>query len=248
MVPALTAAARGLRARGIPSVALKGLAVAPLYGDLGLRPMGDGDLLVPFQERELAQRELVRLGWHPRGRAARHGICFDKDGKELDLHWCSLLEDPRPDADAALFEGARPSSLLGEAVGVPTREPLLLHALVHGARYSRVQSVLWVPDAMHLLRDGTLNWDRLLDLVARRHFEVPILETLHFLQSELGAPVPEAVLAALRSRAHPLQWAEYACYAAEPRRVTSAQRAAARLVQRARAGKPVPPETRQPFA
>jgi hypothetical protein len=53
-----------LRRAGIPTIALKGAAMAPmLYGDIGLRFMYDLDLLVPVEHRERALAGVSALGY-----------------------------------------------------------------------------------------------------------------------------------------------------------------------------------------
>lgn len=90
-------AADALASRGIPFVALKGVALAEeAYGDLGLRACNDFDVLVPRESVEGAYavavelgyvltrlthvRDFVRAGSHAAGMTARDGSC-------LDIHW-----------------------------------------------------------------------------------------------------------------------------------------------------------------
>lgn len=52
--------------RGIPALALKGVALAaPLYGDIALRPMNDLDLLVRREHLQSAAQALISLGYQP---------------------------------------------------------------------------------------------------------------------------------------------------------------------------------------
>ena len=53
-----------LRSAGIPTMILKGAALGVLhYGDLGLRPMADFDILVPTAQIEQTYAELGQRGW-----------------------------------------------------------------------------------------------------------------------------------------------------------------------------------------
>src|SRR5690606_7603065 len=60
----------------------------------------------------------------------------------------------------------------------------------------------WALDAMAVLRgagDGGIAWNRLVDRAGAHHLARGLGATLGFLQEELGAAVPEWVLAQLRS-------------------------------------------------
>ena len=78
-----------LQRAGIPVILLKGAAVAgTLFGDLGLRYMGDVDLLVPIDARARAWDALESLGYHLvpgapadlRARARRAGLLPARPG------------------------------------------------------------------------------------------------------------------------------------------------------------------------
>jgi Uncharacterised nucleotidyltransferase len=74
-----------LRRAGIPVILLKGAAMTrPLFGDIGLRHMGDLDVLVPVDARQPALAVLRALGYHLvpdppagiRARARRDGLVW----------------------------------------------------------------------------------------------------------------------------------------------------------------------------
>ena len=67
-------ALRELAAAGIPTLVLKGVALALLdYRDPGVRAMSDGDLLVPWREADRAHAVLARAAGGDRARAGRGG-------------------------------------------------------------------------------------------------------------------------------------------------------------------------------
>lgn len=81
-----------LRRASIPTIALKGAAMAPLlFGDVALRPMYDLDLLVPVEARDRAVGYLSALGYaidpgapaDLRARARRSGL-LPRDAGPLD--------------------------------------------------------------------------------------------------------------------------------------------------------------------
>ena len=56
----------GLNGRGMPVILLKGAALALLYyGDYGLRPMMDADMLIPVNRVREAIDIITELGWRP---------------------------------------------------------------------------------------------------------------------------------------------------------------------------------------
>lgn len=58
--------AGALRGAGIPAMVLKGIPLAlEAYGDVGVRPMGDGDVAVPRASAHRAVELLVASGWRP---------------------------------------------------------------------------------------------------------------------------------------------------------------------------------------
>lgn len=242
----LDGALRALRRSGVVATALKGLAVRWAYPATGLRPMNDVDLLVPCEVREIAVRALQEAGWHAPKEALgprsafqsphAHAMCLVHDGTQLDLHWYSLLEDRRAAADCIFFQHAQQIVAGNEPLYAGPTEAVLLHVLVHGARFSLNRSVNWVNDATYLIRHGEVDWELFEELTCSRQLFAPVLETSRYLHDELGLPVPRAMLAALHRQVTPLHWAEYARYALSPRRVTSGLRASARLCQRARHG------------
>jgi hypothetical protein len=244
-----------LASRGIPLVALKGLPLLEAYGgNLGLRPMSDVDLLLPRASARDAFAALGEDGFevHPRldpGELASkldsfHGWSVKAGHVEVDLHWASLIEDLSPDADAGLWRRAERWTFEGRALLRPSPTDLLLHVCVHGARWSRTMSVLWVPDVLRLLarqgQSGGIDWPCLVAEAHARSLELALRETLRFVREELAAPVPVDVLAALvPPEPSWIFWCDHHAFSADPRTSTALHRAAAKAVAKLRAGQPV---------
>jgi hypothetical protein len=247
---------------GVPVLALKGLALLRRYGNIGVRPLSDVDVLVPRSHAPALMRALPTAGWRaraddapPPGRtddrmAATHAAGFIRGRAEIDLHWASLAEDLSPGGDERLWQrsAAAPVTIPGTGgPGVSLRLPatvdLLLQVCVHGARWSRTSAITWVPDALVILREhgAGFDWPALVAEARARRLQVPLAETLRFLREELDAPVPAHVLAALDAEAPDwIYWSEYFARSAAPGRATTADRAAARLAQIVRAGGTLP--------
>jgi hypothetical protein len=89
---AANALAEQLAAAGVPVMLVKGLPLAlQAYGDLGLRPMGDFDLVVPLAQVQPALQVLAAAGWHPLPTPLKHSS--HEDGEALLPPWAL---QPRP--------------------------------------------------------------------------------------------------------------------------------------------------------
>lgn len=205
---------------GIPTVALKGLALALAhYGDAGVRPMDDIDVLVPPDEFERALGVLGELGWTPEpdlrpevGERSIHGLHLaGRDGRNLDLHRYAL---ERLSTDGPFWD----ASVGLEVMGVPTRTlcptDQLLHVLAHGGRWQPVTPLRWLADAVVIERTagGGIDWERLVAEAARRRVTARLAAALEHLVAALGFPVPGDVVAALRRAPKSVleRWAQHA--------------------------------------
>ena len=173
------------------------------YGDLGLRDVAALHLLVRPRHVEPAARTLAELGWRPlleaRGRwpasfeNGRGDICFVHSrpfgefaaparGIEADDVWERAI--------AFDFAGV-PAQTLGEA-------DELLQVCLNGARVNERPSVIWIADAIAVLRRGSVDWDRVVLQARRLRATLRAGDALAFVREELDAPVPEGVVEALR--------------------------------------------------
>lgn len=237
----------------IPRLALKGLAMLDHYGgDPGLRPMSDVDLVVPRAQARAAIDALAGRGWRlgpPLAGMALadaietlHGGALTRDGAELDLHWASLVEDTSPGGDDRLWRRARARPMQGREILFPSVTDLLFHVCVHGARFSRAGSVMWVPDGMRIVQDARddVDWPALVDEARRRHLQVPLREALRFLREALEAPVPDDVIAALEPPEPAwLYWYDHHAFGADPAASSVMHRAAVRILSKMRRGEKV---------
>jgi hypothetical protein len=193
---------------GIATLVLKGGALASHgYRDLGLRPMSDLDVVVPTGQADAAVQALERAGWEARTPVTpalvrmRHATDLLETGTSFkcDLHWHVYWECCAPDADDDLWAASVPLDF----EGVPTRTlgpaDQLLHLCVHGSRRARRPLLLWIPDALLVLRAGGIDWPRLLAQGRRRRFVLRAATMLAYLRRQLGAPVPDEVLARLEA-------------------------------------------------
>jgi hypothetical protein len=206
---ALGGLARQLGEAGIPTLALKGAPLALLhYGDVGVRPMGDLDLLVPLEQAEAAMAVVRRHGWaaaldHPeRLIPAFHATEFvNAEGVRVDLHWRPLMELFAADAAEPFWAGAVPLNLGGVTTNAPGPTELLLLTLVHGARWNPTPPFRWIADALVILRGSApaIDWDRLVAGARAGRITLPAAAALDHLVRRWGAPVPPGVVARLRA-------------------------------------------------
>lgn len=198
-----------LQDAGVPTLLLKGVPLAFLYyADLGLRPMSDADVLIPYHAFHRALDVLEANGWSdvlvmPRERRRRmyHGAGLrHTDGRALDVHWQLALPFVFPHAEAEssddFFAAAVPMDLAGTSAQTLCSADMLLHLVVHGLWSGSAATVRWAADAAIVTRvaSAELDWDRVLDQAVRRDLVVPVGNGLRFIDEVLDAPVPPEVI------------------------------------------------------
>lgn len=204
-------ACRGLEARGIETMVLKGAAMVGLWNGQIARRMDDIDLLVRPKTALAAMETLDHLGWRQLGAAgfrqqlvdAKHGARFDSaGGLHLDLHWAVLNRRPGY-GDVGSYDPwprARPVQVQGTPTLALDPADLLVEVIAHGARWRSAAQLRWIADAVTVLRltDG-LSWDQVLR-TASELGRVPVMrEALRYLAERFSAPVPAAALAAFEA-------------------------------------------------
>ncbi len=195
------------QAAGLPTLVLKGAALAPLYyPHPGLRPMTDVDVLVRVGDVPAAIALLGTMGWTPAAPMhAEHSLPVTHAhpfqgpaGRQLDLHWHVLWECCEPDADDDFWAAAQALSIGGVPTLALGAADQLLHVVVHGAKWNIPSPLRWVADALMILRvHPDLDWDRLVAHSRRRALVLPTRTTLRLLRETLDAPIPTEVLARL---------------------------------------------------
>lgn len=208
-IEAARLALAALVADGIPIILLKGAALATtVYPETGLRLVGDVDVLVPAADRTRACALLARDGWTPMRPigehllAARHALDLRKPPHGLlDLHWHLLHETCWAGADEGLWRRCRPACIAGVTAAVLDPADQLMHACVHGLRWTPVHAAHWIGDAAWILRaHPDLDWSILLDEARRRRLGRQVWAALTCVRSMAAAPVPDDVLEALRGQ------------------------------------------------
>jgi hypothetical protein len=226
---------RTLRHAGIETRVLKGAALALLaYGDPGLRPMSDVDVLVPSAQARAAMRVLADAGWTSVARSPealipyQHALSFENGkGGRCDLHWRLLCDGDEQASDDEYWADPIAFELAGEPAYALSASNQLLHVCVHGARWDSSPAIRWIADATWLLRAPglTIDWPGLAAQAERRDLAVPLQATLGYLQSLLNGPIePPDFAHVQRVRSSAVSRAIYRCQTSRRRWLRSVGR------------------------
>jgi Uncharacterised nucleotidyltransferase len=204
---------RRLDAAEIPSMVLKGCAIGlDYYDDVGLRPMGDIDLMVKPSDIGEAVEVLMSAGWkdfterRPGGTVFRHTHSYYlATGPEVgcDLHWTigqHMLLGPDQDPTPLFWPVARRLDVAGVSTLALSPTDQLLHVILHGAQPQSPSRLQWIADATMILRSAQLDWDRLEDLSIRIRDTIRISDALSYLsESFVTGTVPPGLVRRLRA-------------------------------------------------
>ena len=146
---------------------------------------------------------LGELGWrHPGFCAFATAVtCEHPRGFSIDLHQNALFQCPYDKQDEALWKRAVPILVAGVQTRTMSVTDHLYYVAVHGLRWNPVPPVRWAADIMMLLRSSEgVNWSQLVQGARSRELVWPIHDALRYVQQNLDALVPEAVLEELAAR------------------------------------------------
>ena len=192
---------------GLPTLLLKGGAlIQSVYPYPGTRPMHDLDILVRFGDVRTAIGTLAAAGYEPTGEVsnarleATHGAQFlNPDGYDVDLHWHALGSYLSVDLDKHFWDGAFPTDVHGSPTHMLNPAEQLCHVVAHGLRATNPPLRRLADVAMIMRSAGTgMDWDRLGWMSARLEITLHLLDTLHYLESQIGTPVPGEAFHVLR--------------------------------------------------
>jgi hypothetical protein len=197
---------------GLDVIVFKGPALAEdVYPEPTLRPFSDLDLLVRPEDRFRMDDTLRALGH--RRLADEHSWDFDvaydgatvyetPAGVRIDLHW-SLLTEPRfawGGDEAEVWARAEPIVVAGEPARGLGREDLVLYLAAHLAVHHTLAGLLRYWDVALVLerRGAELDWRALVARAERWRLRHALFFVLRGARDAFAAPVPPAVLRALR--------------------------------------------------
>ena len=204
VVRSATTAVRLLNDSGIDVMPLKGLAlIDDFYGDRGLRPMLDADILVRSSSFGPALEVLKSAGYVATFDLSvefhlRAAELAGPDNRPVDLHR-SLFLNPWSDTDE---EARWRRSTEGEIDGVAIRRgasaDILLHVIFHGTNRDMGGSARWVADALAMIGEG-FDFDLLVRLATTHGLGAPAANALEYLRALAGIHVEANILRDLRA-------------------------------------------------
>lgn len=202
---------RALSDAGVPAILLKGAALlATVYNDIGLRPMADLDLLVPFQALERSLAALARQGYQPAEIFPfedKTGYCwgqlaFQRAGPHdvvLELHW-HLLDNPhyaQKMSAGALLPRSRQVTFADEPVRILNPEEQILHLCAHSLYHHRGEVARTCVDLALVVETEPIDWDYLLDAAMDGDIVLALQKTLIQAADQWFAAVPDSVIGQL---------------------------------------------------
>ncbi|NJL33457.1 MAG: nucleotidyltransferase family protein [Chloroflexaceae bacterium] len=205
----------------MPIVMLKGAALAPtLYGDIGLRPMSDIDLLVSHEhliplEHAFAIAGCRRVEMVPglEDITGQVQLSGPHTPLAIDLHWGLIagFDDRRSPPVDWFFEHAEPWALPDNTLHAlqlsPTANLLYLSAhlmIRHGGEWIRLLRFY----DLHLVceRQGhRVNWDELIERAAEYHWAASLYAAMQMTQQLFATPLPAGWLEQLAARCTPTE-------------------------------------------
>lgn len=175
---------------GAEVIVLKGIALGvEYYGDLGLRPLGDADVLVPdhisiAELRECFDRE---EGWVLAADPSDRAITYlSPYGMQVDLHRFLFTDAQFPGANDALWEQSHTLQLRENTRPVRTlrREHHVFHAITHGIPWSRATAHRWILDVAAMARTApAVDWDAVIEIAVRYRLTSTVATGMDYLSS-----------------------------------------------------------------
>ena len=212
--------------RGIPSLMLKGTAIAyDLYGNPANRSRGDTDLLVAADAVPQAEAALEQLGYaagalggvSPEFALQQSWTLRRPDGgsHSVDLHW-QVMNAPslkRMFSFAECVAHSRALPRLSPLARAMDRVRLLIHTCLHralqanspyfvdGSTYREPDRLIWLSD-IHLIARSLSedDWSALCELAGAMGVSRQCLEGLRAVQASLKTEIPASVLKKLDER------------------------------------------------
>lgn len=187
---------RACNEAGIPNMLLKGIPMSlHYYKDMGVRPMGDIDLLVPLEYLEATISLLTVYGNTPdaveyKYRHLIHAMhCFDEGGVDVDLHWNLHYFQIDEKTNKSNWEKSTIIYLdkdLKSQMLCP--EYQLFFTIVHGFKWGNHPSVLrWVLDCYTMAKTFRIDKNNFLSIIKQAtdsNMSLALKTALIFLRDE----------------------------------------------------------------
>ncbi len=200
---------------GIDVVPVKGLLMTEeLYGDIGLYPSADIDILVKREDVHKAAGIMKETGYDGESGMDEfrldnyQDVSFHKAGKKpVEMH--ISLGKPRYFNLPWNFwwEDLREKDFDGRGYKVLSPEKTLVYACMHlfGHGYSPFKFIVGVAEMLRIFRDG-LRWDKLLEYSDRFNVYHPMMLSLYLASKLLDAPLPPEITGRLKKLSPKEEW------------------------------------------
>jgi hypothetical protein len=179
---------------GIDCILLKGADLIPrLYGVLGVRPLGDADLLVHESDLPAIDHLLTQLGYHPQidGNPA-----YVDPGNTLALDIITKVW--YVDDQSVIWQRAAQRDFEGIPVKGMGGSDLLIYLTAYNVVHRGYLSEPFGQDIAFLLEKEDMDWDFIVDDASRCHLKIPMYHGLSFVVSRYaGVLIPDHVLRSL---------------------------------------------------
>lgn len=211
------AAIKHLNEKGVPALIFKGLMLDLVaYPKHGLRPMLDVDIAIPRSDSAKAWDALVENGWRPslsRERAINPYLMaleFSHSSYgNVDLHFNFFHGSLDEGVTSILWKNARSVQIHEQYCLGLCDGDLLLQVIAHGLQINELPSIRWIPDAVFILRNKKVDWDRFVELSEQLKIRLTIMHGLNFLRDNFHCTIPTCVLKRLGERHSLLEKIEY---------------------------------------
>jgi hypothetical protein len=184
-------------ANGIDVVPLKGPVFAEIaYGDMGLRPTSDIDVLVHDRDVERAREVLMKNGYTERGGTPEYNLNYARKYRIhmlfnsrflVELHWHVCPEHKYKLQESSLWNNTREYIIENKKIRALSPEGMLIHFFYHGLGSSFFKSLVDISEV--LKRFGPeIDWARLDADVSSGNLKNAAFYFLSAANTLLGAP------------------------------------------------------------
>jgi len=203
-----------LREKDVEVILLKGAALAKtVYGDIGLRPMGDIDLLVKKEALPYAEKTMHESGYHFHGdmspewyREVHHHISYVHPDKNIlvEIHW-HIAQESHPSRIRVMeneiienwWEGAQAIEFSGNKAHILCPHDLIMHLSLHFLKhrfndiigvFSSKGALIQLCDIFQTLKyyKDEIDWIRLKSEAKKYGIESLIYTTLFIVREIMG--------------------------------------------------------------
>jgi hypothetical protein len=199
---------------GIDVIVLKGAFLAEaVYKNIGLRAIGDVDVLVKKGDLSIAKNALARLGYNPiqcdltqwhadQGRLLTHmhlpPYC-NKQGLWIEVHWdLQTLASPFRIDINAFWSNAQPATIADVDALKLAPEDLLQHLCLHLDQHLRSGAIplRWYCDIAEVIQhyEEEIDWNYLVQQSKNYGIEDPMYQGVYIVSNYLGSFVSAHVL------------------------------------------------------